>query len=89
MAGVEGFEPSYLVLETRVLTVGRHPYIMSFLELFGISEQLIFGDVYGIRTRIYSLRGYRPKPLDEDTIEIAVNICSGENSVGLEPTKID
>ena len=26
MAGEEGFEPSYLVLETRVLTVGRLPY---------------------------------------------------------------
>ena len=75
---MEGFEPSYLVLETRVLTVGRHPYIMSFLELFGNSEQLvIFGDTYGIRTRVCSLRGCRPEPLDEGTVEIAVNICIG------------
>ena len=26
MAGAEGFEPSLAVLETVVLTVGRHPY---------------------------------------------------------------
>ena len=27
LAGAEGFEPSLAVLETVVLTVGRHPYV--------------------------------------------------------------
>ena len=46
---MEGFEPSYLVLETRVLAIERHPYI-----------QGIFLNVNGNRTRYSVFQEQRP-----------------------------